>query len=192
MKQPIPSALVENRRRRRGRIDPFLYAAAAQLRIASNAIREAVDHPGEIGRGHEMALGNQLQALLPARIDIRTGSVIGAGATISRQLDLVLVDRLRGSDAPPCHAGARGPVPIAKLTPEHVRILLAKLAGAGLSATTCAMTRDTLSTAMRRAVKDRLIAFNPLEAVDTVPRSACARLRADRAPSASPPPRSRG
>lgn len=64
-----------------------------------------------------------------------------------------------------------GAVPIAKLTPEHVRMLLANLSRAGLSATTCAMTRDTLSTAMRRAVKDRLIAFNPLEAVDTITRS---------------------
>jgi len=33
------------------------------------------------------------------------------------------------------------------------------------------MVRDTLSTAMRRAVKDRLIAFNPVEAVDAVRRS---------------------
>jgi hypothetical protein len=83
---------VDDRRRRLGRIDPFLYAAAAQLKQASTAIREAVDHRGEIGRGHEMVLRNQLQALLPARIDIRTGSVIGAGATISRQLDLILCD----------------------------------------------------------------------------------------------------
>jgi len=63
-----------------------------------------------------------------------------------------------------------GAIAIAKLTPEHVRALLAKLAGE-LSATTVAMVRDTLSTAMRRAVKDRLIPFNPVEAVDAVPRS---------------------
>lgn len=66
---------------------------------------------------------------------------------------------------------AIGHLPIAKLTPEHVRALLAKLAGNGLSATTVAMVRDTLSTAMRRAVKDRILAFNPLEAVDSVARS---------------------
>lgn len=64
-----------------------------------------------------------------------------------------------------------GAVPIAKLTPEHVRVLIGKLSGSGLSATTVAMVRDTLSTAMRRAVKDRLIAFNPLEAVDGLTRS---------------------
>ena len=64
-----------------------------------------------------------------------------------------------------------GTVPIAKLTPEHVRVLITKLSGSGLSATTVACTRDTLSTAMRRAVRDRLIAFNPLEAVDSVARS---------------------
>lgn len=64
-----------------------------------------------------------------------------------------------------------GAVPIAKLTPEHVRVLIGKLAGSGLSATTVAMVRDTLSTAMRRAVKDRIIAFNPVEAVDSVARS---------------------
>lgn len=64
-----------------------------------------------------------------------------------------------------------GAVPIGKLTPEHVRMLVAKLSGACLSATTVAMVRDTLSTAMRRAVKDRVIPFNPVEAVDAVPRS---------------------
>jgi integrase len=64
-----------------------------------------------------------------------------------------------------------GALPIAKLTPEHIRTLLAKVAGAGLSGTTVAMVRDTLSTAMRRAVRDRLIGFNPVEAVDAVQRS---------------------
>jgi|SRR5947208_1195432 len=42
-----------------------------------------------------------------------------------------------------------GRVPIAKLTREHVRVLITKLSGSGLSATTVACTRDTLSTAMR-------------------------------------------
>jgi len=74
--------------------------------------------------------------------------------------------RMRGHVIP-----ALGAVPIAKLTAAHVRMLLTKLSTAGLSATTVAMVRDTLSTAMRRAVKDRLIAFNPVEAVDAVPRS---------------------
>ena len=64
-----------------------------------------------------------------------------------------------------------GAIPLAKITPEHVRALLRKLAAGGLSATTVAMVRDTLATAFRRAVKDRIIAFSPLDAVDTVPRS---------------------
>lgn len=64
-----------------------------------------------------------------------------------------------------------GSIPIGRLTPEHVRALLAKLAADGLSPTTVAMVRDTLATAMRRAVRDRLLPFNPVEAVDSVPRS---------------------
>jgi integrase len=64
-----------------------------------------------------------------------------------------------------------GAIAISKLTPEHVRSVLGKLAASGLSSTTIACTRDTLSTALRRAVKDRLIPFNPVEAVDAVQRS---------------------
>jgi hypothetical protein len=59
----------------------------------SRAIRATLEHGGEIGRGHERVLAEELQRLLPERIAIRTGFVLGAGGTISRQLDLVLCDR---------------------------------------------------------------------------------------------------
>lgn len=64
-----------------------------------------------------------------------------------------------------------GNVPIAKLTPGHVRAVVGTLSGSGLSATTVSMVRSTLATAMRDAVNDRLIAFSPLDAVDSVARS---------------------
>lgn len=51
-----------------------------------------MEHAGEVGRGHEKILAFELEKLLPPRIAIRTGSVIGAGGTVSRQLDLVLCD----------------------------------------------------------------------------------------------------
>jgi uncharacterized protein DUF6602 len=59
----------------------------------SRAIRTTLEHGGEIGRGHEKVLAAELQQLLPERIAIRTGFVLGAGGTISKQLDLVLCDR---------------------------------------------------------------------------------------------------
>lgn len=64
-----------------------------------------------------------------------------------------------------------GNVPLGRLTSDHVRAVLAKLAGSGLSPTTVAMVRDTLATILERATKDRIIAFNPLDAVDSVTRA---------------------
>jgi hypothetical protein len=62
------------------------------LRAFSRSIRGTVEHHGEKGRGHEQALSNELQRLFPARIAIKTGSILGAQGTISRQIDLILCD----------------------------------------------------------------------------------------------------
>lgn len=64
-----------------------------------------------------------------------------------------------------------GSTPIGQVTPEHIRAMLTKIAASSLSATTVAMIRDTLATILQRAVKDRVLPFNPVHAVDSVQRS---------------------
>jgi integrase len=66
---------------------------------------------------------------------------------------------------------AIGRLAIGQLTPEHVRAMLTKVATSKVSATTVAMVRDTLATIMQRAVRDRVLPYNPVQAVDSVPRS---------------------
>lgn len=66
---------------------------------------------------------------------------------------------------------AIGRLAIGQLTPEHVRAMLTKVAASNLSATTVAMVRDTLATILQRAVKDRVLPYNPVHAVDSVTRS---------------------
>lgn len=64
-----------------------------------------------------------------------------------------------------------GRLAIGQLTPEHLRATLTKVATSNLSATTVAMVRDTLATTLQRAVKDRVLPYNPVHAVDSVTRS---------------------
>lgn len=64
-----------------------------------------------------------------------------------------------------------GATRLSRLTPDGIRQMLARLAGSGLSPTTVACTRDTLATILERAVKDRVLAYNPAHAVDSVQRS---------------------
>lgn len=64
-----------------------------------------------------------------------------------------------------------GRLAIGQLTPEHVRAMLTKVAASNLSATTVAMVRDTLATILQRAVKDRVLPYNPVHAVDSVTRA---------------------
>jgi integrase len=66
---------------------------------------------------------------------------------------------------------ALGATRLSRLTPDSIREALSRLAGRGLSSTTVACTRDTLATILERAVKDRVLAYNPAHAVDSVQRS---------------------
>jgi hypothetical protein len=53
-----------------------------------------VDHPGEKGMAREKALVKHLRRFLPQRYDIGTGFVIDAAGGISKQIDLILYDRI--------------------------------------------------------------------------------------------------
>jgi integrase len=66
---------------------------------------------------------------------------------------------------------AIGALPIGQVTPEHIRAMLTKTAETNVSPTTVAMVRDTLATILQRAVKDRILPYNPVAAVDSVTRA---------------------
>jgi len=146
------------RRRRRSVYGRTRRDVARKLATAARERHDGLD----VGAG-EQRLADYLERWLEQR-DPRTPSVgvrklryttwVGYAARMRRHV----IPRL-------------GAIPLAKVTPEHVRTLFGKLAAGGLSATTVAMVRDTLATAFRRAVKDRIIAFSPLDAVDAVQRS---------------------
>jgi integrase len=74
-------------------------------------------------------------------------------------------------------------VPIGQLTPEHVRAMLTKIGASRLSPTTVAMVRDNLATILQRAVRDRVLPYNPVSAVDSITRAKTATyvLTADQA-----------
>ncbi|HSW95190.1 MAG TPA: tyrosine-type recombinase/integrase [Patescibacteria group bacterium] len=78
---------------------------------------------------------------------------------------------------------AIGSIPIGQLTPEHIRAMLTKISTSSLSPTTVAMVRDNLATILQRAVRDRVLPYNPVSAVDTITRAKAATyvLTADQA-----------
>jgi integrase len=78
---------------------------------------------------------------------------------------------------------AVGNVQIGQLTPERIRAMLTKIAASSLSPTTVAMIRDNLSTILQRAVRDRVLPYNPVSAVDSITRAKAATyvLTADQA-----------
>jgi hypothetical protein len=73
-------------------IDPMLVAASASLLAQSDRIAAATGHRGELGHARETALLETLRNLLPRRISVRRGAVLGKAGLVSQQLDLVLCD----------------------------------------------------------------------------------------------------
>lgn len=66
---------------------------------------------------------------------------------------------------------AIGTMQIGQLTPERIRTMLTSISASELSPTTVAMVRDNLATILQRAVRDRVLAYNPVSAVDTITRA---------------------
>ena len=69
-----------------------------------------------------------------------------------------------------------GATAIGDINPERIRAMLAdvaaqKVRGHALSSTTVAMVRDTLATILERAVRDRMLPYNPVDAVDAIARA---------------------
>ncbi len=64
-----------------------------------------------------------------------------------------------------------GALQLGKVRPDHVRAMLTKVSASGMGQTTVAMVRDTLATILERAVKDRVLPYNPVHAVDSVQRT---------------------
>ncbi len=149
---------VGGRRRRRA------FAGATQQEVIdkiATAKREL--HEGLNSRGREEALGRFVKRWLEQR-DPRTPA---AGIRKLRwNTWMGYESRMRRHVLP-----VLGATPLGKLTPEHVRGLLAEMGGSSLCATTVAVVRDTLGTILQRAVKDRVIPYNPVKAVDSVARA---------------------
>ena len=51
-------------------------------------------HPGELGVGREEIIRRSLRAYLPSRFDVSTGFVFDSSGDVSRQIDVVITDKL--------------------------------------------------------------------------------------------------
>lgn len=63
-----------------------------------------------------------------------------------------------------------GTLQLGKVRPDHIRAMLTAVSES-VGQTTVAMVRDTLATILGRAVKDRVLPYNPVHAVDSVART---------------------
>lgn len=140
------------------------YASTQREVSAKLAAARLEIEKGIIGTGQRATLETYLRTWLEQR-DPRTPS---AGVKKLRYTTWVAYEaRMRLHVCP-----TLGRTPIGRLTADHVRDVIAKMSASELSATTVAMVRDSLSTILKRAVKDRILPYNPVDGVDSVARSA--------------------
>ena len=71
-----------------------LSTAQNRMTAAIAQIRRSVPHAGEIGDLVERVFRSQLQDVLPEKIGISNGFVVDSKANVSRQMDIILFDRL--------------------------------------------------------------------------------------------------
>ena len=70
--------------------------SAAQERIAATItqIRNSIPHSGEIGALIEQSLRSHLEAVLPEKVGVSHGFVVDSNGLVSKQMDIVLYDRM--------------------------------------------------------------------------------------------------
>ena len=71
-----------------------LSASQNKLNAAINLIRDLVPHSGEIGTLIEQQFRSQLSEILPEKIGVSHGFVVDSNGEISKQMDIILYDRL--------------------------------------------------------------------------------------------------
>ena len=68
--------------------------AQNKLSAAIEQIRCSIPHPGEIGALVERQFRSQLEEVLPAKIGVSQGFVVDSVGGVSRQMDIILYDKL--------------------------------------------------------------------------------------------------
>ena len=71
-----------------------LSSAQDKLKAAINQIRCPIPHSGEIGALIEQQFRSQLEEILPEKIGVSHGFVVDSTNGVSRQMDIILYDRL--------------------------------------------------------------------------------------------------
>ena len=65
-----------------------------KLNASINQIRQAIPHSGEVGMLIEQQFRSQLEQILPEKVGVSHGFVIDSLGSVSKQLDIILYDRL--------------------------------------------------------------------------------------------------
>ena len=71
-----------------------LSSAQDKLNAAINQIRRSIPHQGEIGTLIEQQFRSQLEEILPEKIGVSHGFVVDSNNEFSRQMDIILYDKL--------------------------------------------------------------------------------------------------
>ena len=71
-----------------------LSSAQNKLNAAINQIRRSIPHSGEIGTLIEQQFRSQLEEVLPEKIGVSQGFVVDSISRVSRQMDIILYDKL--------------------------------------------------------------------------------------------------
>lgn len=71
-----------------------LSTAQQKLNAAINQIRSAIPHPGEAGMLIEQQFRFQLEEVLPEKVGVSHGFVVDSHGGLSKQMDIILYDRL--------------------------------------------------------------------------------------------------
>lgn len=85
----------------RGQLTKFMELEEQRLNLRMQAIRAAIDHAGEKGRGLESAVMDFIRGLLPDEYGLDTGFIAyrqgdNDDVKLSPQLDIIIYDRVRG------------------------------------------------------------------------------------------------
>lgn len=75
-------------------IRALVHGVQRQMRVDFEQKTAQIPHPGEKGRGREDVVRSFLRDYLPKRFDVGSGFVVDATGGVSRQIDVVLYDRL--------------------------------------------------------------------------------------------------
>ena len=71
-----------------------LSGAQAKLKAEIDRIRDSIPHSAEIGSSIEKCIRSALQEVLPSKIGVADGFVIDSDGEVSKQMDIVLYDKL--------------------------------------------------------------------------------------------------